>query len=134
VSFSAAATEISGLAGFEIAQCIVDSGFSLALRRAQQYSTLRIESLFRLKLDGEWELDPGGDRALLCPALNLIGRVIESAKLVKSGELDLALSGDAWLLAYSGRQLEAWTLSLPDNTLIVSGIEGEVSVFRERTP
>ena len=111
---------------------MVDSGFSLTLTRGQQSALLRIEGLFRLRLDGEWELDPSGDRSLLGPSLKLFGRAIESAKLLPSGELEIVFAGDAWLLVYRGREYEAWTLNLPNNILVVSGIDGEVSVFRER--
>jgi hypothetical protein len=111
---------------------MVDSGLSLLLSRGPQSALLRIEGRFRVRLDGEWELDPEGDRSLLGPSLRLFGRAIESAKLLPSGELELALSGDAWLLLYGGREYEAWTLNLPDNILVVSGVDGEVSVFQGR--
>ena len=124
--------EISHLEGFQVAQCLVDAGLSLALSRGQQSALLRIEGMFRLRLDGEWELDPSGDRSSLGPCLKLFGRAIESAKLLPYGELELALTDDAWLLLYRGREYEAWTLNLPDNILVVSGPNGQVSVFRDR--
>jgi len=131
VTESPSARAISDLVGFQVAQCVVDSGVSLVLSRGKQSAPLRIEGLFRLRLDGEWELDPSGDRSLLGPSLKLFGRAIESAKLLASGELEIVLTGDAWLLLYRGRDYEAWTLNLPGNVLVVSGTDGEISVFRE---
>jgi len=133
MSDSVTAAAVLKLAGFEVTQCMVDRALSLALRRGDQSAVLRIEGSFRLKLGQEWELDASGDRLSLCPSLQLFGRVIESANLLGTGELEVVLSGDARLLLYSGREYEAWTLSLPNNTLIVSGAEGGVSVFRDRS-
>ena len=130
MNVSASVPEISDLVGFQVAQCLVDSGLSLLFSRGPHSALLRIEGLFRLRLDGEWELDPEGDRSLLGPSLRLLGRAIESAKLIASGELELAFSGDAALLLYRGVEYEAWTLNLPDDILVVSGVDGEVTVFR----
>src|SRR5467141_1247153 len=121
---------VAGLAGYQVNQCIVDHALSLALRRGEQTALLRIEGSFLLRLDEEWDLDPSIGQTALCPALGLFGRKIESAMLNRTGELELSLSGDGWLRIERGREYEAWTLSLSDNTLIVSGVDGEVSVFR----
>ena len=121
--------DLSVLSGLEVSQCIVDVGFSLRMARATESALLRIEGSFRLRLDKEWVLDPETEPSSLAPALGLLGRTIDSAGVRASGELELSFSGDAWLLVNAGREYEAWTLSLPDNTLIVSGTDGEVSVF-----
>ena len=132
MSTHAAVPEISNLLGFEVTQCLVDRALSLRFSRGQQSALLRIERSFRLTLDGEWELDPESDRASLGPSLRLFGRVVESAQLLVTGELELVLSGGAGLLVYRGRNYEAWTLRLPDDILVVSGIDGEISVFRNQ--
>ena len=134
MSPSDASVDLSGLSGFRITQCLVDSAFSLAMSHERKLALLRIESPFRLRLGQEWVFDPADQRSTLGPALGLFGMVILSAKVIRSGELELVLPGDGWLLAYAGRDYEAWTLSLPDKTLIVSGVDGKISVFRDTPP
>jgi len=129
VSTFPATSKVSDLAGFVVTQCLFDYGLSLVLSRGPQSALLRIEGLFKLKLDGDWEIDPSGDRSSLCPSLKLFKRTIESAALLGTRELELVFSGDARLSVYGGREYEAWTLNLPDGTLVVSGTDGEVSVF-----
>ena len=116
MSTRAAVPEISNLLGFEVTQCLVDRALSLRFSRGQQSALLRIERSFRL----------------LGPSLRLFGRVVESAQLLVTGELELVLSSGAGLLVYRGRNYEAWTLKLPDDILVVSGIDGEISVFRNQ--
>jgi hypothetical protein len=76
---------------------LFDYGLSLVLSRGPQSALLRIEGLFKLKLDGDWEIDPSGDRSSLCPSLKLFKRTIESAALLGTGEPELVFSGDARL-------------------------------------
>jgi hypothetical protein len=124
-------TQVTGLAGYLVNQCIVDYALSLALSRGERTALLRIEGAFFLRLDREWELDASTGPSALCPSLGLFGRTIESAKLVRTGELELAFSGGGWIRVAKGREYEAWSLSMSDKTLIVSGVDGKVSVFRE---
>lgn len=123
---------MASLAGYQVSQCIVDHALSLALRQGEQSALLRIEGSFRLGLNEEWEIDASSQRSALGPSLGLFGRTIESANVMPTGELELVMTDGAWLRVHKGREYEAWSLSLPNKTLIVSGIDGEVSVFREK--
>jgi hypothetical protein len=122
--------QVAGLAGYRVNQCIVDHALSLALRRGEQSALLRIEASFLLRLEREWEVDASTGPSAFCPGLGLFGRTIESATLARTGQLELAVSGGGFLRVDGGREYEAWSLSMPDRTLVVSGVDGEVSVFR----
>lgn len=129
--FELASLAVARIVGYEVSQCIVDHAFSLSLlREAHESAVLRVEGEFRLSLEGEWNLGPGDSVGKsYAPALGLLFRTIESASLDPTGSLHIGFSGGASLLAYPGDHYESWTLNLPGDTLVVSGVAGDVSFF-----
>jgi Family of unknown function (DUF6188) len=131
-----AARLATALVGFTVTQLVVDNAFALVLVRPlaavreQQDARLTIESPFTLTLQsGVVRCEPDRDPRGLGPALMLLWRTVESARVDDDGRLELTFSGDASLSVASDPSYESWNLHTPEKALLVAMPGGEIVVF-----
>ena len=118
------------LSGHTVIQCVVDLAFTLELQGRRQRTTVRIEGPFTLSAaDKTYELDAEARPRDLGPALELTRRSIRGAVVHKTGNLELTFDDGAVLRAPSHHQYEAWTLTVTNGPIIVSGPGGRLTFF-----
>ena len=119
------------LKGHKVMQCVVDFAFTLELERLGQRVTVRVEGPFTLSRGGQThELDAEQRPRELGPALDLTRTSVRAAGVEKSGELELTFDDGTILRVASDPEYEAWTLTVTDGPIIVSGPGGELTFFR----
>jgi hypothetical protein len=118
------------LNGHKVTQCLVDFAITLELERRGQRITVRVEGPFTLSAAGEThELSAEARPRELGPALELSRRSIRAAVVHKTGDLELTFDDDSVLRVPSDPQYEAWTLTVTDGPIIVSGPGGKLTFF-----
>jgi uncharacterized protein DUF6188 len=115
----------------KVMQCVVDFAFTLELERLGQRVTVRLEGPFTLSRDGQThEMDAELRPRELGPALDLTRTSVRAADVQKTGELELTFDDGAVLWVGSDPNFEAWTLTVTDGPIIVSGPGGKLTFFR----
>jgi len=115
----------------KVMQCVVDFAFTLELERLGQRVTVRVEGPFTLSRGGQThELDPELRPRELGPALDLTRTSVRAADVQKTGELELTFHDGAVLRVASDPKYEAWTLTVTNGPIIVSGPGGKLTFFR----
>jgi hypothetical protein len=119
------------LKGHKVMQCVVDFAFTLELERLGQRVTVRVEGPFTLSRGGQTrELDAELRPRELGPALDLTRTSVRAADVQKSGDLELTFDDGTILRVASDPKYEAWTLTVTDGPIIVSGPGGKLTFFR----
>ena len=118
------------LGGYKVMQCVVDFAFTLELNKDKQRVTIRVTGPFVLSRLGETlELDAEADPAGLGPALELSRTSLRAAVIRKTGELQLTFDDGAIVRVPSHPEYEAWTLTVTDGPIVVSGPGGKLTFF-----
>lgn len=121
---------IVDLAQYKVVQCIVDFAFVMELEKDNERVTIRLEGPFTLRrADKTDELDPEHRPGELGPAIELLRKSVREAIVQKAGELDMMFDDGTALRAPSDLKYEAWTLTVTDGPVIVSGPGGKVTLF-----
>lgn len=118
------------IGGFKVVQCVVDMAFTLHLSKEKQRVMVQVTGPFALARHEELlELDAEVDPTGLGPALALSRTSVETAVIDESGELELTFADGAFLRVPPHPEYEAWTLTLTDGPIVVSGPGGKLTFF-----
>jgi hypothetical protein len=118
------------LKGSKVMQCVVDFAFTLELKKDEQRVTIRVEGPFELtRGDRTYELYAEGRPTELGPAMELSRTSVQTAVVRKTGDLEMTFDDGTVLRVPSDPTYEAWTLTVTDGPIMVSGPEGKVTVF-----
>ena len=118
------------LADHKVMQCVVDFAFTLTLKKGEQGVTIRVEGPFSMTRGGRtYELYAEGRPGELGPAVELSRTSVRAAVVYKTGELKMTFDDGTVVRVPSDPEYEAWTLTVTDGPLIVSGPGGKLTVF-----
>ncbi|MBV8527085.1 MAG: hypothetical protein JOZ75_02085 [Candidatus Dormibacteraeota bacterium] len=114
----------------------MDLAFTLELERETSRATLRIEGRFTLRMPAgrEVQLDPENDAAGLGPALALCRATLETSDAHPDGSLALLFANGASVMVPPDPEFEAWTLTISDGSMMVSGPGGRLTSFGGAQP
>ena len=123
------------LGGYKVMQCVVDYAFTLELNKERQRVTIRVESPFSLTHgDAVDEFDAEANPTGLGPALGLSRTTVSTAVVHKTGDLELGFEDGSVIRVPSDAEYEAWTLTVTDGPIVVSGPGGKLTFFGSPKP
>jgi len=123
------------LGGYKVMQCVVDYAFTLELNKERQRVTIRVSGPFSLNRgDAIEEFDAETNPTGLGPALELSRTSVRTAVVHKTGNLELAFDDGSVMRVPSDPEYEAWTLTVTDGPIVVSGPEGKLTFFGSPRP
>ncbi|MBI3892664.1 MAG: hypothetical protein HY303_14175 [Candidatus Wallbacteria bacterium] len=117
------------LEGWTVERCVIDETFVVELKLGRRRARVNVHGTFILKTDrGSSKIQKSPLRSM-APALELAGRVVETAVALKDGRLDLKFRGGAALSVKPDRGFEAWTVTTGPELTLVCEPGGRVAVW-----
>jgi hypothetical protein len=117
-----------------VTQCRIDHAFGIEFWESEEsYLSLRIEGIFNLMFGNEkFDLYAGKEPIMICPALGVLHKNIESITIQKTGILELIFTNEMRITVFPSPDYEAWTISGSNGLLFVCQPGGKIAVWNPK--
>ena len=121
---------VTPLSGKTVTRCLIDYAFGIECWDGERETRIRIEGTFVLKVNGpEHTLSPEQPTAL-GPALSIIHKAVDSARVYKDGCLEVNFSDGTRLSVEPDSEYEAWEIVGSGGLRVVCAAGGSLSIWQ----